>query len=233
MSLLGTIVRKELEQQLAAKSSLAVGALLSIFFGFSYSQRSGTITAQSSFLSNGLVFYLSLSLTVFLSYSLTTQAFIREKTDRVIETLLCSPTNLRELWLGKVLAAAIPVFVIVLLGIATLLAVLAGQNGRFIAPGGPTILYIFTGLPMLILAALGIVSFVQFMLGMRENRIINLIIFLPIFILVFGVGFSYGGRMDLGWTTSFLILALVIVLFSVTFYLTRFLSKERIVTSIT
>jgi ABC-2 type transport system permease protein len=232
MSNLWTVVRKELQEQISARSSLLIGAVIAILFGFSYSQRVSAQQAQTHLL-EGLVFYLSISLTIFLSYSLTTQTFTREKVDRVIETLLCSPVNLREVWLGKVIAVFVPIYLIVLLGVASFLLSSRVQFGHYIIPGAPTIFYFFTGLPMLVGTLMGLMSFLQFMLGMRENRILNVLIFLPLFIAVFGVGLSFGRQMEVTWAVSLGVLALMIALFAITLYLTRYLSKERIVTSLT
>ena len=69
---------------------------------------------------DSLMMYLVLMLGVFSGYFLSSQAFLGEKTGGTIETLLCSPLPLRDIWLGKVIGVMIPSYAIGLLVAAAL-----------------------------------------------------------------------------------------------------------------
>jgi ABC-2 type transport system permease protein len=99
-------------------------------------------------------------------------------------------------------------------------------------PSGPIILHLFTVVPAFIACGVGILGFVQLLLGMRENQIINVVI---IFGLIFLISFSrelLGPGFSITWAGEGVALCIAIVLLLAVNAMTRFLDKERIVRTI-
>ncbi len=70
------------------------------------------------------------------------------------------------------------------------------------------------------------------LLGMRENRIVNFALFVPSFAVLYGVGISLAGPAGVSAVQVGLFLAGSLAVLLITAWLGRFLSKERIVTTI-
>jgi ABC-2 type transport system permease protein len=157
---------------------------------------------------------------------------LREKRSGVIETLLCTPLDLRSIWLGKVVGVAVPAYLLGLLSAGALVLV----TGLWVGPvGEPSALVFFHLLvvyPVFILAAVGLVGYVQLAMGMRENRLASMGIFV---LLIVGLSLSSGlVRQDTGMVDQVVIalLAVGVALFGLSFILSERLDKEKIVTSI-
>jgi ABC-2 type transport system permease protein len=78
----------------------------------------------------------------------------------------------------------------------------------------------------------GLMGFVQFLLGMRENRIIGLLIFVVIFGALYGMGGIMRSDFVVSWLHVGTLLIVSVLLVALTAYLARYLSKEKIVTTI-
>ena len=127
------ILRKEFKELLtnrsAVLSGVAMGLFFSVMYGILLTQRHETLPAHAL---DGAMFTLSAMLGLFMSYSFTSQVFLREKMAKVTETLLCAPVSLRQIWLGKTLAVTLLSYIISLGGIVTLISVASARNGSFI-----------------------------------------------------------------------------------------------------
>lgn len=93
-------------------------------------------------------------------------------------------------------------------------------------------LHVLVVVPAFIAVAAGLLGFVQLLLGMRENQIINMAI-------IFGVIFSFslsaglaGEGVVVGWGTEGVLVAVAAALLALVGWATRFLNRERIVTTI-
>lgn len=110
---------------------------------------------------------------VFLGYLFSQQAFLREKQDGTIETVLASPLTLGALWAGKVAGCA---------SAAALIAVLCigGAFAAAYAAGVPVPLtaqfaaHLAVLVPLATAVAVGLLGLVQLLLGLRENQLLNL-----------------------------------------------------------
>jgi len=233
MSSVSIVLRKELRELLAAKGTLLTGIALALFFGVMYSLKLGSIGSLSLEQSLGsLLFFLTTTLGVFMGYTFTSQVFLREKMDGVIETLLCSPVTLRGIWLGKTLAVTL-VAVVLAIGSGVLTAVVAGYRaGSLALPEAAVVFHVVVVLPMIVACLVGGLGFAQLLLGMKENRIIGLALFIPIFAALYGIGYSSTGSFVAGWLhVGLLGLGAVAVLASLGYASLR-LNKERIVTTL-
>jgi len=224
--------RKEMREILKTKSTLIVALFLALFF--STFPALGISKADNPAVSlNNSVFYLSLTIGIFVGYIFTGQVFFREKQEKIIETLLCAPVSLRTLWLGKVLGVALPSYSFSLLS-AVLISLISNIfSSSLLFPSAAIIFHLLIVVPLFIASVVGLMGFVQFLLGMRENRIIGLLIFIVIFGALYGgVGGIMRSDFFVSWLHVGILLVVSVVLVALTAYLARYLSKEKIVTTI-
>ncbi len=225
------VARKEALQILHNRQTLLSAFLIAIVFGGitipAMLARPGP--AVPGIAGQTLGVYVVLLVGVFLGYLFAGQAFLREKQEGTIETLLCSPLSLRQIWLGKVLGVTAVAFGITI-AVASMIIVATGIiSGVPTAPDASVLGYIVLVVPVVIAAAVGLLGFVQLLLGMRENQIINMIV---IFGLVFSIGIAQeiaGPFFTITWTVVGVLFAGSLALLLVTWFLSRFLDRERIV----
>jgi ABC-2 type transport system permease protein len=172
------------------------------------------------------------SVAVFITFTFISQVFVREKAERVIETLMCAPVTLRQVWLGKVLGIAIPSYLITVLSVALIFVIANLASHSTNVPSLATTVHVLAGVPTLIIAFGGLVGFGQLLLGMRENRLLNLLIFVPAFAAIYGSGYMVSRNSAVTWQHVGIIFAVCAFFVVATAYLARYLSKERIVTAI-
>ncbi len=233
MSEARTVFRKELRELAFSRSSVASGVLFAVVFGAMYSLRITSDMAATLDVSLGsLLFFLTTLLGVFMGYSFTTQVFLREKMDGVVETLLCSPASLRGLWLGKTLAVTVFAHVLaVASGILTAL-VTSARLGTIAVPNASVVLYLVCVVPLVIACLVGALGFAQLLLGMKENRVIGLALFIPLFAGLYGLGYSSTGTFVVTWLHVGLVALGTVVVLVVLAWASRFLNRERIVTTL-
>jgi ABC-2 type transport system permease protein len=227
------VARKELKE-LAMNKGTWVSALV---FGMLFTMTSVgsvlTSAEQSGIASlDWSMIYLSMFVGIFAGFVLCGAVFFREKQSGVIETLLCTPLELRSIWLGKVLGVAIPSYLIGLLSAGTL-AVLSLASAKAVAmPSLLVFLHLILVAPVFISSAIGLVGYVQLAMGMRENRMVSTGIFV---LLIVGLSVSSGVVQEDAALVGQVVLALLVgavVLLALSFTLSGRLDKEKIVTSI-
>jgi ABC-2 type transport system permease protein len=233
MNRLLLIARKELKELFSNRGTLLMGIAFSLFFSVFQSIAMVKLKSTSVDISlDGAVFFLSAAIGFFVIYVSVSQIFLREKMDRVIETLLCAPVDLRLIWLGKVLGVAAFAYSMSLLTALVIIVLYYILTGSLVLPGAPVVVHIILAVPTFIIAFAGLMGFVQLLLGMRENRILNLIIFVPVFAALYGVGFSASRSFAIQWQYTGILFAVSLVLILLIAYLVKHLSKERIVTTL-
>jgi len=228
-----TVARREFLDIVANKNTVIAGLLFAGWFswlhGFGVTVKE---TDNMVELFNGCLIYLTPMVGVFVAYIYSGQAFLFEKTEGIIETLLCAPLNLRALWLGKSIGVAFPAWLATLIFTAGFTLLVRHYTEVALVPALYVVFHVLVIVPLFIVAAVGIMGFWQLVLGMRENQIVNLVVFLGLF-----VGLSFSGHiMQLGLVTSWQLIGILLgvaILFLVfTWWLGRFLNKDRIVRSI-
>jgi ABC-2 type transport system permease protein len=226
------VARKEALQILHNRQTLLSAVLIAVIFGgvtIPAMLASGPGPSVPGIAGQTLGVYVVLLVGVFLGYLFAGQAFLREKQEGTIETLLCSPLSLRQIWLGKVLGVTAPAYGITI-AVATMIIAGTGiLSGAPVVPDAPVLGYILLVVPVVIAAAVGLLGFVQLLLGMRENQIINMVV---IFGLVFSIGIAQelaGPSFSVTWTVVGVLFAGSIALLLGTSFLSRFLDRERIV----
>ncbi len=225
------VARKELNGIIKTRN-MFIGLFFAIWFSVMTApvvKTTGSAPIYAQF--DNLLFYMVLMLGMFMAYLFTGLVFFNEKREGVIETLLCTPLSLRDLWLGKVVGITIPAYLIALLT-AGLITVIGNIGSPIpVLPSPPVVFHIIFVVPAFIAVTAGLLGFAQLLLGMRENRILNLVIFFLVFFPLFFARNAIRGY-TLSWFVIGGLMALALILLAFIRYLTRYLSKERIVTSI-
>lgn len=185
--------------------------------------------ASQSFL-NGVAYTLPLVLTMLICSVFAAYAITMDKAKRTLESLLATPLSLRQIWLGKSLAVALPGVTIALL--VSLLALLA-MNLVIVVPtvGGfimPDVLPLVTGLVVVPVVAFLVVSLVSFLQLIMTNPTIPNFAFIGIFM---GIYLAIITEWAASWDFSSIYLMAMAFLIPVTLFLDRFLTKERIILS--
>jgi len=181
-----------------------------------------------------IAYFLPLFVLIAFIWAFASLPIIKEKVNGNIECLLATPLSPKALWMGKSLAIFLPGFAISV--IATVVVVLAVNfaaiipaTGDFVLPA-PVLLIGFLINPLLFF---GLLSFIV-LFSLANNPDIAIA---PSFLIGFGlmIGIMLGvatGAIDLAsWSFTLYYLAGAIVVWAVVGYLTRLLTKEKIVLS--
>jgi ABC-2 type transport system permease protein len=226
-----TVARKEIAQLLHSRISMITTAFLAIFFAFTATQ-SVIVEDGGRAVLDQLLFSMVPVIGLFVGYIFASQIFLREKQQGIIETLLCTPLTVRQLWSGKVLGVTLLAWGMAL-GAALLIIVFSrGSNGGLLLPSAPAFVHLAVVMPLFIAAGTGLLGLVQFILGLRQIQIVNVgVIFVLIFLLTFtqqvlnpetGIAWPVvGGSFIAGLAALGVVLAMG-----------RLLNTERIVTSL-
>jgi ABC-2 type transport system permease protein len=227
------IARKEI-RQLTHNTQLMVSAFVMAFVF-------GAVSGPALMATGGtgevigidtLLFTFGLMIGLLIGYILSGQTFLREKQEGTIETLLAGPLPIKDIWLGKVIGVLIPAYLLTLASTALMIIFAGFIQGEWLIPSGPIILHLITVVPAFIACGVGILGFIQLLLGMRENQIINIAV---IFGLIFLISFSrelLGPGFSISWAGEGVVLAITVILLLAVNTMTRFLDKERIVRTI-
>ena len=228
------VFSKELRELRKSRSTVLTGIAFVLFFGTMYALRVFADSAAAGLEQSlsSVLFFLSSLLSVFLGYTMAGQVFLREKIDGVIETLLCAPVRLDHIWLGK--TAAVTAFASVLAIAAAILMslVVSLRAGSPAVVSAPVVFHVLVGVPLLTACVVGGLGFVQLILGMKENRIIGLALFIPVFAGLYGLGYTAAGTFVVSWPEVGLLSGALAGVVALLMRASRRINKERIVTSL-
>ena len=233
MNKIWVVAKKEMKGIIKTRSQMLVGIFFAVWF--SVITAVGVKTVEESVVFdqfNNLLFYFVLMLGIFMAYLFSGRVFFNEKREGIIETLLCTPLSLKEIWSGKVVGVTIPAYLIALLTAALITIIANIFSTSMLLPSPAIVLHVFLVVPAFIAAAAGLLGFGHFLLGMRENQILNTTIFFVIFLALFFTKNVIGGVYVFSWVAIGAMLVVAMLLLALTTYLTRYLNKERIVTTI-
>ena len=230
MSLVGLVARREITNIFRNRGLLFAGLYISGVFGIVNMALSGQVVAI-----NNTIFSAALLVGVFVGYSFSRFVFLREKRENIIETLLCTPLSVKSIWLGKVLGATVPAYLFSLLTASLVTIVSSMMLQSLLLPSAVRLIHTLWAVPVFTAATISLMGVCQFLLGMRENTIIGYLIVLmlvpftqpSIFGLILGDVNAVGSWFEVGICA--MVAGLLLVL---TAYLSRYLSKEKIVTTI-
>jgi len=218
--LLQVVVWREFKETLRDKSLLS-----SVFSVFAFLGMLSATTVKLPISVESIVFHMAPCLGIIVGFGLSTR-FVREKQEGTVETLLCTPLTLRELWLGKVVSLTIPSYIV------SVVSTLAFISLRGYTVNALMAVYLAMVVPVVIASATGLLGFLYYILGMRQVRILNYIVFFTLFATLYLVVGRLASPTILTWRNVSIVLALSLVTFGITYYQITHLSRERIVTTI-
>lgn len=227
------IARREFLEIFANRSLIAAGALFAGWFivlhGVGIATKHGGDVLTHF---NSTVLNQAALVSIFVGYIYSGQAFLFEKTEGIIETLMCAPITLRNLWLGKTIGIAFPSWCVCLIWTAAYTIIARHWADPTLLPSLPLVLNVLVLVPCITVAVVGLIGIWQLVLGMRENQIVNLVVFVLLFAAInFSDIFVKSGVLN-EWGAIAVIFGISLVIGSSTLLLSRFLSRERIVRSI-
>ncbi len=189
-----------------------------------------TLEEASQIYISGLFYTLPLFSLMLFSSFLSTYAVITEKAKRTLESLLATPVSVREVWLGKSLAVALPsaivtILLLVVAVVAVNMAFVVPEVGNWVMPNAIALVTGIVIIPLMSFFVIAIVTLLQLII--TNPRLANLA-FIAIFLGVYiGGATQFGGRIDLHWVY----IGLAVVLALATVIVSRLLTKERVVLS--
>jgi ABC-2 type transport system permease protein len=245
MSKLWIIARKDIREAFRSRSTYIYIALL-IVLSFSYvstyislinqiKENHGTqatlLQASQVFL-NSLVYTLPLWYAVFICTIFATYSVIVDKAKRNLESLMATPVSLKIIWMAKTLAVTLPsiiiAFIVAFIAYVLInLAVVIPDVGSFVAPSPIAIFTSIVLIPLLIFAIAALVIYLQLVIS--NPRIANFA-FTAVFLLLF-FGGSFLGRTGMELSFGLIYIGLIIVCGIVAYFLSRSLTKEKVVLS--
>lgn len=176
--------------------------------------------------------FLPTVLAMYVVYITSNQVFYSEKKDGKFETLMCSPLSLKSFWLGKVISAVIPAQILGLLFWLGMSFYIILSFKNMVVFSGPFLAYFIFVLPVFLSSFVGLLAFFQMYFGLKENRFVSIVVFIIIFALL-GAGSALVGLSGLQpWLVVLIALLVGILMLGVLSFLMRFLSVERIITTI-
>lgn len=232
-SQLWTITLKEAREIVSNRILLVSGLFFSVWFSAMAGLGIATGQSESAVVQlNNSLFYTGALIGVFIGYIYSGQTYLREKHTGVVETLLCAPVSLRVIWAGKALGVVGPSYVMTLLAAAVMVWVGNSRNPETVLPGLPVVVHLLFVVPIFVVAAVGLIGFAQLMLGMRENIMVNMAAITVLLAALALTRMVVDDKSLVSWGAVGWLLGGSLVLLALTAWLGRFLSKERIVTSI-
>jgi ABC-2 type transport system permease protein len=181
---------------------------------------------------NDLSFNMPLWFAVMMCTVFSNYAIIVDKSKRSLESLMAAPVSLKQIWLGKALAVTIPS---VLIGLAAYIIAYVALNymkvipitGGFTMPGTSALISAFILMPLLILAVVIPVIYLQLVIA--NPRTANFV-FTGFFVVIFlGGSFLNGQGGDKNYGAIYL--GIIIIGAGIALLMSRFLSREKVLLS--
>ncbi len=229
---IATIAWKETREILTnrglAFSGVFFAGWFSIMTGLGIAEKNVTQQAQL----NNSLFYMGALIGLFIGYIYSGQTYLREKQTGIVETLLCAPVSLRSIWIGKALGVALPSTVLAWLSAVAITLLADHRSAADLAPSLTVTVHLVVVIPIFIVAAVALMGFGQLMLGMRENMIVNMITIMVLFGALAATRLIVEDAEFVTWSAVGGLAAASIALLIGTSALSRYLSRERIVRTI-
>ncbi len=245
MDKIWTIARKDIKEAFRSRSTyvfILIMLVLTVSYFSSYNalinnlqrqnaDRQAIISASQVFLNN-IIYVIPMIYSIFVCTIFANYSVILDKAKRNIESLMATPVNLNQIWIGKSLAVTLP-SIIIGIGVAVVMYVVMNvafvipRTGQFIIPGPLAIISTFIIVPILVFAIVMIVINVQLVIS--NPRIANFVFTGIFLILLFGVN-ALGG---LGIEVSFglIYIGAIVVCGAISWILSRSLTREKVILS--
>lgn len=236
------LMRKDLKEALSSRNTYFYFLIL-IFIALPYfdaakgvmnnliqqGSPAATVKETTQALVSSMFYTLPIVMVMLVCGVFAAYAVIMDKTKRSIESLLATPLSLRQVWIAKSLAVTLP-SVIIGVGVSVLLMVVLNiwvfiPVVGVIVPGYSSLIAGIILIPVLTFFVVGIVTFLQ--LIMTNPRLASLA-FSAIFI---GIYISTITEVTRNLDFSLIYLVIIVLLAAVNVFLSRFLTKEKIILS--
>ncbi len=232
MNTLGVIAGREMRLALRNRSIVITALIFSVWFPVMSALGIAAGAGGDAAAVAGAIAAIILPVGVFMGYLFCADAFLREKRDGTIETLLCAPVSLHGLWEGKALGVAVPAYLTTLLSAAVTIAAVSTLSGTPVAAEPLLLLHIAAVVPVWIAAAAGLIGAAQLALGMRENQILGFIFIFGFIFLIAGLQGIVSGGPGISVMTEAVLAAVGIGLLALARVIAGKVTKERIVRTI-
>lgn len=228
---ISTIIFSETFKLLKNKKALYSSLFITIIWSFLLVPGVRDPNASLALLTNSTV-YLATVIGFFVCIMFSNQIFFTEKKQKTIETLFCSPISLKQIWFGKTIAASIPSIVASYISVAIIYVGASLLQDKLILPSAELLGYLVIVVPLILISAIGLLGFIQLLFGMKEVRFLNMGFMMLIFFALGLIRNLAESENLVVWTNVVVIFLVGIIFLLFVGFLTRFLNKERIITSI-
>ena len=232
MKTFGVIAGREMRLALRNRSILISAAIFAIWFpvmsAFGVAAGAGGDAATIA----GGIAAITLPVGVFMGYIFCADAFLREKRDGTIETLLCTPVSLRRLWEGKAVGVAVPAYVMALISATVTIAAITAITGITVVTEPLLLFHLVAIVPVWIIASTGLIGAAQLALGMRENQILGFLLIFGFIFIILGLQEIVPGGPGISLVTEGILAAAGIALVVFARFIAGKVTRERIVLTI-
>ena len=187
------------------------------------------ITYSRIFL-DSLAYIMPMMFSIFVCSVFANYSVIVDKARRNIESLMATPVNIKQIWLGKSLAVTLPSLMVgIIIAVLSYLVMsiwfVTPKTGIFIIPNIWAIVSAVLFVPALLFAIVSIVTYIQ--LVVTNPRIGNFVFSGIFFLLLIGVNTLSG----VGLSFALIYLGVIIVCAVISYILSLSLTKERVMLS--
>lgn len=228
---ISTIIFSETFKLLKNKKALYSSLFITLIWSFLLVPRVRDPNASLALLTNSTV-YLATVIGFFVCIMFSNQIFFTEKKQKTIETLFCSPISLKQIWFGKTIAASIPSIIASYISVIIIYVGASLLQDKFILPSAELFGYLMFVVPLILISVIGLLGFIQLLFGMKEVRFLNMGFMMIIFFALGLVRSFSESKNFVVWTNVLIIFFIGVIFLLIVGYLTKFLNKERIITSI-
>lgn len=180
--------------------------------------------------SSFIMIYISLIIGMFVGFQFLTNSLYKEKQLGILESILSSPVSLASFFRSKIYSTTIVGYFFAFC-CSFLIGILSYLNYKII-PNLFSIIFILVIIPVFYMGFFGMIVFFQLILGSKVNQIINLIV---VFLLIFLMNMFKFIFLEI-LNNYFLFFCVFVMIFIslvlLSFFLIRFLDKEKIILAI-
>ena len=232
MSTFSVIAGREMRLAFRNRSVLITGFIFAVWLPVMSAFGIAAGAGEETVVLAGSIAAIILPVGVFMGYVFCADAFLREKRDGTIETLLCTPVSLRRLWEGKAAGVAVPAYLMTLVSAAVTAATVSALTGISVAAEPLLLLHLAVIVPVWVVASAGLIGAAQLALGMRENQILGFALIFGFIFLVAGLQQAVPGGSGISATAEAVLAAAGLALLALARFIAGKVTKERIVRTI-
>ena len=232
------IAKKDIGEAFRSRSTyfvVIIMIVLTAIYVMSYTEtvknydKQQAITYSRIFL-DSLAYIMPMMFSIFVCSVFANYSVIVDKARRNIESLMATPVNIKQIWLGKSLAVTLPSLMVgIIIAVLSYLVMsiwfVTPKTGIFIIPNIWAIVSAVLFVPALLFAIVSIVTYIQ--LVVTNPRIGNFVFSGIFFLLLIGVNTLSG----VGLSFALIYLGVIIVCTVISYILSLSLTKERVLLS--